>query len=518
MTAPNGGPPLTDDPAPPREERSLTQRTLRGSMWAFTGGAGQAVLQIASIILLARLLTPAEFGSAVAATLVVGISVLVGQLGVSAALVQRRDLTDQDVSASFYFSVALSCVLGAVLLLLAPVLNPLVGLPADSQLLPLLCASLPLAGCAAVSMGLLQRRLQFRTLAGVEVTAYAVGTLGLTVLLAALGVGAASVIWGQVAYSALTAVLFTAAARPALRPVAPRVAWRSLRSLLRFGAGYSLSQVGNWLAQNADNLVVANALGPAPLGIYSRAYRLLVQPANLVGNAVDRALFPAMAQVRDDGVRLRSAYVRAASLVALVIAPTSVLILLLAPEIVQVLLGEDWAAVVVPLQVFALVLLPRTSYKLSGSLTRATGAVYRGAWRQWLYAAEVFVGCVIGSRWGVTGVAVGASVAIVLHFLVMLHFSGRVAPGLVRMVLRQYLKHVPVTAAVLVTTYLVVTLVRPYGLELVTLLAGGAVGVLTSVASVALMRRLFREELGTLSTLVGSRLPGRARKRAPTTH
>lgn len=486
-------------------------------MWSFTGGAGQAVLQITSIIVLARLLTPEELGSAVAASLVVGLSTLVGQLGVGAAIVQRRDLTDRDVSASFYFSVSLSCVLGAALLLLAPVLNPLVGLPADSRLLPLLCASLPMAGWAAVPMGLLQRRLQFRTLAGVEVTAYAVGTLGLTVLLASLGVGAASVIWGQVAYSALTAVLFTAAARPSLRPVGPRAALGSLRSLLRFGGGYSLSQVGNWMAQNADNLVVANMLGPSPLGIYSRAYRLLVQPANLVGNAVDRAIFPAMAQVRDDGVRLRNAYVRAASLIALVIAPSSVLILLLAPEIVQVLLGDDWTAVVVPLQVFAVVLLPRTSYKLSGSLTRATGAVYRGAWRQWLYAAEVLVGCLVGARWGVTGVAVGASVAIVLHFLVMLQFSGRVAPGLVRMVLLQYLKHIPVTAVVLGATSVVVTLVRPHGLDLVTLLTGGAVGVLSSVASVALMRRFFREELSTLSTLTGRRLPGRKRQRMTST-
>ena len=180
--------------------------------------------------------------------------------------------------------------------------------------------------------------------------------------------------------------------------------------MIGFGSGYSLTQLGNWGAQNADNFVVASVLGTGPLGVYSRAYNLLSQPAAVIGGAADKVLFPAMARVRDDGERLRAAYVRSASLIALVAAPASVLLYVLAPEVVRVLLGAQWAAVVLPLQVFALVLLPRTTYKISTSLTRATGAVYRAAWRQWLYAAEVVVFCVIGARVaGVDGVAVGAA-------------------------------------------------------------------------------------------------------------
>ena len=75
-------------------------------------------------------------------------------------------------------------------------------------------------------------------------------------------------------------------------------------------------------------------------------------------------------------------------------------------EIVGILLGHRWTAVVAPLQIFALVLLPRTSYKISGSFTRARGAVLGASSRQWLYAAEVIVGCLIGSHFGVVGVAV----------------------------------------------------------------------------------------------------------------
>ena len=121
-----------------RKPPSLTARTVRGFVWAFTGSAGQAVLQIAATIVLARLLTPQEFGSVAAALLVVGLAQLLTQVGVSAALVQRRELTDDDVSAAFAFSVLVALVLAVALALCAPVLGPLVGLPADSGLLPLL--------------------------------------------------------------------------------------------------------------------------------------------------------------------------------------------------------------------------------------------------------------------------------------------------------------------------------------------------------------------------------------------
>src|SRR6476619_686669 len=119
--------------------------------------------------------------------------------------------------------------------------------------------------------------------------------------------------------------------------------------MIGFGSGYSLPQLGHWGAQNADNSAVASVLGAGPLGVYSRAYNLLSQPAAVIGGAADKVLFPAMARVRDDGERLRAAYVRSASLIALVAVPAAVLLFALAPEIVRVLLGPRWEAVVLPL-------------------------------------------------------------------------------------------------------------------------------------------------------------------------
>jgi hypothetical protein len=145
------------------------------------------------------------------------------------------------------------------------------------------------------------------------------------------------------------------------------------------------------------------------------------------------------------------------------------------------------------------VLLPRTAYKISGSLTRATGAVLGGAWRQWLYAAEVVAGCAIGSVWGVPGVAVGASVAIVAHFATMLVFSARISRGLVGRVLRSYARSLPVAAATAAVAWPVAAALRGAVPDLVVVLGTAVSGVVAAVAALVASRRLFRDELAVLA-------------------
>jgi O-antigen/teichoic acid export membrane protein len=488
----------TAEPAAP-VPGTMARSAVRGLSWSMVGALGQALLQLVSIVVLSRLLTAEEFGTAVAATVVMGLAVVLGQLGIGPALVQSRSLSSADVATAFSVAAALGVGLAAALFLTAPVVNPLVGLPADSWFLRLLSVVLVLGGLGSVSLGLLQRHLRFRALVLVELSSYGVGYLGTTVVLASAGAGAAALVWGQVVQALMTAVGAYALVRHPVRPHPWAVMVRSARRILGFGSAYSLAQLGNWVGLNGDNLVVTSALGPAALGAYSRAYQLLVQPANLIGTVADRVLFPTLSRIQDDRDRLARAYVVAGSLVALLTLPVSVLLLVLAPEVVAVLLGPGWTAVVLPLQVFAVVLLPRTAYKISGSLTRATGAVLGGAWRQWLYAAEVVAGCAIGSVWGVPGVAVGASVAIVAHFATMLVFSARISRGLVGRVLRSYARSLPVAAATAAVAWPVAAALRGAVPDLVVVLGTAVSGVVAAVAALVASRRLFRDELAVLA-------------------
>lgn len=487
---------------------AMVATAMRGLSWSMLAALGQTGLQLIAIVVLSRLVSVREFGIAAAATVVMSLAVMVSQLGVGPALVQARRLEKADVATAFFLSTLLSVLLGGALFTLAPVVGPLVGLPADAPYLQLVSVALVLGGLSAVASSLLQRELRFRDLALVQLASYGIGYFGTAVVLAHLGAGAAALIWGQIAQSLLMAVGCYALQRHEIRPSRMSVMVASARRIFRFGSGYSLSQLGNWVGNNGDNLVVTSALGPAALGLYSRAYQLLVQPANLIGTVSDKVLFPSLSRIQDDRERLARAYVLANSLIAVVTTPVSVLLCVLAPELVDILLGPGWSAVALPLQIFAAVLLPRTAYKISGSLTRATGAVYAGAWRQWLYAGEVVLGCWIGSHWGVPGVAAGTSVAIVLHWMTMLVFSARIREGLVVSVLRGYAKSLPTAAATAAVAIPVATWLRTTTSDIITLVGTSACGMVTAGLILLATRRLFRNEVAML-------LSGRKRRAAP---
>jgi O-antigen/teichoic acid export membrane protein len=482
---------------------SLRRRTTHGFLWSFGSAGGQAVLQIGSLAILGRILSPHEYGVVAASMLAVGFTVMLGQLGVSAAVVQRAELTREQATAAHYLSVTATVLLAVVFLLLTPWLNLLVGLPADSVAIRILALQLPIMGLTVVPMGLLQRGLRFRAMAVVETVSYAVGSVCVSIALALAGAGALALVFGQLTNVGLTAVAYLVLSRLSWRPQRLRRLIANTRDLLRFGLSYSLGQVANWVAINGDNFIVANRLSTADLGVYGRAYQLLASPANLIGGVADKVLFPAMSSVQGNPERMARAYVSVCAFVALATVPASVVLCFAAPEVVALLLGSKWTEVVAPLQLFALVLLPRTSYKISGSFTKARGAVLGGSLRQWLYAGEVIAGCLIGSIWGVVGVAAGASVAITLHYLTMVHFSAQVSEGLWRRLGWTYLRYVPLAVLAVGAALLGRLVTVGAGSALLTLVAITGFVLLATAIVLVVGHRAFAEELALLRMIAG---------------
>jgi PST family polysaccharide transporter len=199
----------------------------------------------------------------------------------------------------------------------------------------------------------------------------------------------------------------------------PSLNLRASRDLLSFGFGHSLAQLGLVLSQQSDNLVVGRWLGPAALGIYGRAYNLMVLPATVFGKIVNRVLFPIMAQVQNERERLAGGYERALAIVALVSLPVSATLWIVAPEFIPALLGPKWTAVVLPFRLFTISLFFRMSSKVSDACTKAAGAVYSRALIQGIYAAMVFVGALIGQRWGIGGVAIAVSIVMGINWMMM---------------------------------------------------------------------------------------------------
>ena len=497
-----------------RSSRSLTQRTITGMLWTSWGKGAYTVLQLGVLAVMARLITPAQFGVVSAAIVVIGFSAVFSQLGLGPALVQRGELEQRHLDTAFSASVLFGLLLGTIIWFGAPVAAEFLRIPDVRPVLRALACVFVLQGLGVASESLLRRDLRFRWLANLDVVSYALGYGAVGIALALAGWGVWALVAGQISQSVVRngALLIR---RPPRLP--PSLEGRAFRELLYFGGGFTLAKAANYVAVQGDNMVVGRFLGPQALGFYGRAYSLMSAPAYAFGTVLDQVLFPAMAKVQHEPQRLAMAYRRGVSLIALLVLAPSAALILLGPEFIGVVLGHRWALAVPSFQVLALGMLFRTSYKMSDSLARSTGVVYQRAWRQVLYAGLVLLGAGIGQFWGIVGVAWGALLALTVNFFVMAELSVRVTS----MTWANFWEaHVPAVRLTLVSfpfVWATTAVLRSWSLPSLVVLAAGALVCGASMVIpwiVAPQLFLGRDGLWVLEALRGL-LPGVRRRRAP---
>lgn len=391
-------------------------RSIAGVAWTTVGVTTQAVGQFTVLAVLARYLTAEEFGVVTAALVVIGLGRVTTEGVIGPALTQRQRLSDEDVAVGFVLSVAAGVLVTAILFALAPAIAALFDMPQLVSVGRALSLVLLVQTLSAVPLALLLRELRFKRVAVAELLSFAVGFAPLGVGLAVTGHGVWSLVGayaGQATVHAVALVL--------LRPhrVALRVRWSVAGGLLSFGGAHTAARYLNYVALQADFVIVGSLMSAAALGVYGRAYQLATTPATLLGNAVDKVLFPVLASHQDDAPRMAANLRRAVALTVALTAPLGAVMVVLGPEAVRVVLGPGWSEVVLPFQVLAAALALRTAYKLGDAVAKATGAVASRAWRQGVYALLVVVGCWAAHAHGLAAVAAAVAGAIVVNYLLM---------------------------------------------------------------------------------------------------
>ena len=400
--------------------KGLAQRALSGIFWMFSGTGVRVIIETTVLVVLARLIDPKDFGIIAAAITVVRFSEIVAYSGIGPAIVQRPELETRHLQTGFTFSCITGITIAGLIYLLTPQIAGLFRIQELGSILPVLSLLFPIHSISLVAESLLQREVKFRILAVIDVLSYILGYGIVGVTLAFTGFGVWSLVWANLSQVALKTILLL---RSQPHPKRMRIEGQSFKELMYFGGGFIAGRICNALAGQGDYIVVARWLGATSLGFYQRAYQFMAMPANFFGMALDKVLFPVMAKLQNNPPQLRKAYRTGVMLIALFVLPLSIIMYQLAPEIISILLGDKWIEVIVPFRILALGMLFRTSYKMSDSLARATGSVYRRAWRQGIYAALVFGGAWVGQFWGVAGVAYGIFAAIFINFMLMAQLS-----------------------------------------------------------------------------------------------
>jgi PST family polysaccharide transporter len=449
-------------------------------MWMSAGNAVRAILRVGVLAVLARLLTPEDFGLVGAAGIVLWLGHLFTSLGAGPAIQQRKDLEPRHVATGFAISVGLGVLIGGLLYLLAPTVAAALRLPSLPPVLRALSPIFPLMGVSLVAESLLLRDLRFGRVTGAELVSYGVGYGVIGIALAVAGAGVWALVIAELGKQIVKTVMLIHAVPHSVRPGLDRDAFRSLMS---FGSGYTVGGLSGYVAAQADKFVIARYLGAGALGLYGHAYDLMVVPASALGTVLDKILLPTMARVQEDRVRLGFAFRRSTALVALLVLPLSAGTAVLAPEIVLVLLGPRWGGAVMPLRILTAAMYFRVGYMMGHSVANATGAVYRSAGRSVAYALLVVVGAAVGVRWGIAGVAAGVTVAVSVNFLAALQLGIAITGLAWRTLAVIHLRAVLLAAIVGGAALAVATLARDQGAgaPLVLLAAAAVVAPLTAL-------------------------------------
>ena len=386
---------------------SLRARATTGIGWTAGSKLAQQSFRFCLSIVLMRLLGPEEFGLGGMVLVFSGFAAIFEDLGLSSALVQRADLREEHRSTVFWVNLAMAGLLASILFLAAPAIAAFYGHPLLAPMAAWISLYFVLSAPSVVPRALLRRSLRFDVLAKVNI-ASALLSGATAVVTAVAGGGAWSLVAAQLVTAATGSVLLVA-----FGGWQPRLLWsyQALRELLGVSAGVTGVKVIDYWARAADKLLIGKLIGAEALGLYSRAYSLMLWPFTQLMNMLAAVMFPALSAMRGDKSRVRRAYLRFVELLTFMMFPLTLGFVAVAEPLVLGLLGAKWRVIVPMSQILALVATTQSVGSPTAWICTSQGRTH---WMFWwtLGGSGVLVMSVV------LGISLGGLEAVALAYLI----------------------------------------------------------------------------------------------------
>lgn len=401
----------------------LGDRAARGSSVTVATQGVRAVLQIAAVVVLARLLDPADFGLVAMVTAVIGIADLVRDFGLSQAAITAKTLSREQQSSLFWVGTGLGAGCTVVALASAPLIAAGYGQPRLTDVVLALAGVFTLSGASTQFRADLARELRFVALGVADVGAQLVGII-VAVVAALAGWG----LWALVAQQLSVALvgLVVVAAASTFRPVAPHRGGE-VRHFFRFGGAVLGTQAITYATKNVDTVALGAIWGASPLGLYTRAYQLLMAPLNQINAPMTRVALPVLTRVAPEPATYARYLARAQLVACYLTATVFAVAAALAWPLVEVLFGPRWSGVAPIFAVLAIGGIFRAVAQIAYWIFLSSGRPGAQLKLSLVTGPATVALILAGLPWGAIGVASGHSVAHLLVWVVQLAVAGRVS-------------------------------------------------------------------------------------------
>jgi O-antigen/teichoic acid export membrane protein len=399
----------------------LRGRSVRGGLLSVTSQGAQFVMQSIATVVLARLLTPTDFGLVAMVTAITGLGQAFADLGLSEATIQHPEISHKQVSNLFWINVAIGLILTSITAGLAPVLAWFYREPRLKNITLLVSLTFLIGGLRVQHDALLKRQMRFSSLAIRDITSYVVA-VPVAIALAWRGAG----YWALVAMPLVLNLTQMALSWLIVRwiPGLPRRDAK-VRSLIAFGGNVAASYLIFNVNSNADNVLIGWYWGAGPLGLYSRAYNLLMLPVRQLGGPARSVAIPAFSRVQDDPERMARYYLRTVNVIMWIVAPIFGFLFVAAVPIIVLALGHRWRGAAPVFQILAIFALGQLLLESTLWLFVSRGQSQRLLKLLLVICPIIIASYALGLPFGTKGVALSGSLGLLLIFPWILRFTFR---------------------------------------------------------------------------------------------
>ncbi len=375
---------------------NLAHRASRGIVVTMSGLWGRALLQMAATMVLARLLSPADFGLIAMVAAIIGVAELVRDFGMTGAIIQAQELSETVWRSVMWLSVLIGLVLSTIVALCAPLIAALYGEPELVILTLVMAPGIFLSGLSMPLQARATREMRFANLAVTDVVSMG-GSVIAGIIAAFFGAGVWSLVIMGVTGILVRLCMLWLIVRPSFGwPRISREAW----PLISTGGSIFGAELLGYAEKNLDNVIIGAQLGPAVLGQYTRAYSIFLLPLQQMNGPLGRVALPVLSALREDADRYRK-YIRNATLVVgYLTLPTYAAAAGVAGPLISVLLGPGWEVAAVIFSLLAIAGFAQAIGSVRTWLYISLGHSHRQFAYDLVARPIVIAGYFIGIAWG----------------------------------------------------------------------------------------------------------------------
>ncbi len=400
--------------------KEFKTKTILGLKWSLLN---QVIVQGGNLIigvLLARILSPNEFGLIAMITVLTGFINIFNDFGFGSALIQRKDISELDCSSVFWLNIFLGVLLTLLVFFLAPLFSAFYSRPILSSLVIYISFTFIISSTAIVQNALMLKALDFKRQFFINTGSVLIS--GIAAIIAALnGYGVWSLVLKILLYSGLNSVFLWMSSSwfPKFK-----FSVDSIKKMVGFVLPlFGTRTIGYWM-RNLDNILIGRYIGEQALGYYGRAYSLMLLPITQISGIISRVLFPSFSSIQDDVEMIKKVYLKISRTIAFITFPLMLGLSVVSEPFVLTLLGEKWRDMITVLSILSILGATQSIGTLNGNIFLARNATKLQFYVGGVGRIILIIAIVIGLRFGIEGVALSYMCTSLLMMIPLYYFMG----------------------------------------------------------------------------------------------